>query len=84
MASKWTDFLGDVEAESREKNHKVCAMCLLLDGLTPAARDSIQKAMDRPELSAPAIRRALAKRLDTTPPSDFIIRRHRRGECSGG
>lgn len=83
MASKWTNFTDDVEAESDGRHHKLCGMCSLLENLPAGARENLQQVLDRSDLSAPAIRRALSKRLDSTPPSDFVIRRHRRGECHG-
>lgn len=77
--TSWDDFTTEVEAASGRKGPG-CTIGLYLRSLGNTAREQVEAALGRPELTTSAISRALRDRgLDA---SDFTVRRHRRGDCS--
>lgn len=73
-------------ADNSVPRRLVCAVERLLAELSDDDRREVQKAMDRVELTSPAIRKALIRRLFDTHdaahiPSAWTLSRHRRKEC---
>lgn len=78
-------FADEAEKASREGYpSRGCAVGRLLGQLDPDLRAEVLHVLrDRPEITAPAIRKALSK-YDTSVslPSSYTIQRHRREVCS--
>lgn len=80
MASgNWKDFTDQVEKESSNKGPG-CSVGAYLNSLAKTARDAVEAAFARPELTTSAIARAMRDRGADL--SSFTVRRHRRGDCS--
>jgi hypothetical protein len=83
MPEDWGSFMADAENNSKPRTQ--CKVCNLLDELSISGRMVVIAALNRPELSARAIQRALASRVAMAAvPSESSIRRHRRAECEDG
>lgn len=76
----WDDFEDDAEVLSVKKG-PTCSVGRFLDTLDYNAREAIESALDREELTTPGILKAIKKRTDTDL-SATTMRRHRRGECA--
>lgn len=73
-------------ADNSVPRRLVCAVERLLVELDEKDREEVEIAMDRVELTSPAIRKALIRRLAGTHdaahlPSAWTLSRHRRKEC---
>lgn len=79
MSEEWDGFTSEVEAYSVNKGPG-CGVGTLLQSLPGEAAESIEAAINRPELTASAINAALRRRGAEI--SIFTLRRHRRRECS--
>jgi hypothetical protein len=73
--------LADVELSNAKKGPP-CAACLMEESLSPEDRDTLQRWMDDPAVTAGAI---LARLADEgySPPSDYTFARHRARKCWG-
>ncbi len=75
-------FVDDAENANRDGYlGRGCGLGTLLDQLGEGIRQEVLTVLrDRPDITAAAIRRALAKRFDDVPSAN-TIQRHRRGVC---
>ena len=85
MATKWTNFSAEVDADSAvSRQGPQCKTCKLLRDLPDDASKQLKLALDHPESTSSSIRRALISRVEERYiPSAFSIARHRRGDCRG-
>lgn len=79
-------FADDAENENRAGYPgRGCGVGVMLGQLDPDLRAEVTHVLlDRPEITAPAIRRALLKQGVEKPPSSYTIQRHRREACNCG
>lgn len=77
-------FIDDAEKESRAGYlGRGCGVGVMLGKLDKDLRaEVLHVLLDRPEITAPAIRRALAKQGVNPVPSAYTIQRHRREVCN--
>lgn len=77
-------FADDAESASRNGYlMRGCGVGRLLAQLAPELREEVESVLrDRPEITAPAIRKALGKATSAALPSAYTIQRHRRDVCS--
>lgn len=79
---QWDDFADEAAAGSNRRGR--CAIDVLYEALGPAA-GAVRSAVDNPNVSAGAIRRALLARHTPasawSAPSVRVIQRHCAGEC---
>jgi hypothetical protein len=76
----WDDFERDVEESSGPKRPG-CTAGRLIASLSEDGQAVVSDALEREELTTPAILAAIKKRVDTDV-STYTLRRHRRGDCT--
>lgn len=75
-------FAEDAARESNPQYTRGCGLGQVLKSLSPGDREKVQAVLDRPEITAKAIRDALATRLSGfESPSTYTVRRHRSRNC---
>ncbi len=80
-------FADEAENENRAGYlGRGCGVGVMLGQLDPDLRAEVEHVLlDRPEITAPAIRRALTRYVDSGKiPSAYTIQRHRREACNCG
>jgi hypothetical protein len=76
----WDDFERDAE-EASGTRRPGCTAGRLIASLPGEGQDVVNEALEREELTTPAILQAIKKRVDTDV-STYTLRRHRRGDCT--
>jgi hypothetical protein len=76
----WDDFERDVEESSGPKRPG-CTAGRLIATFSEEGQALVNEALEREELTTPAILQAIKKRVDTDV-STYTLRRHRRGDCT--
>lgn len=80
--SDWDDFTAEVESLSDHYgNRSKCGMRAFLATLGEGARADVEAALARSDITSTGLAEALRRRVGDSAPSDFTIRRHRRGRC---
>jgi predicted transcriptional regulator YheO len=78
--SDWADFATEVESASQNRAPG-CSVGTFLNSLPGEAAESIEAALNRPEITTTAIANAISRRTGNQI-SSYTLRRHRRDECS--
>ena len=77
----WSEFEGEVKERTLSRGAS-CSVGRLLRNLHTEARDAVNAVLDKEELPATAIHRALRERIGDRAPSAWTIGNHRRGGCN--
>ncbi len=78
--SVWDDFTKDVEQLSLNHRVPTCGVQRFLDELNWENRLQVEAALNRRDITATGLEKALRKRVPNAP-SSYTIGRHRRGAC---
>lgn len=81
----WDDFDDTVKTFNRGGGFR-CGVEKFLDVIGDEGREAVEKVLANPQRTNTSINKALtakaeALELDVLVPADFVISRHRRGEC---
>lgn len=82
----WDNFDEDIKAGILGSGGNLCTVSRFLNEIGEDGRKAVEAAINNPNRPATAIAKALrvkveAMGIDVKAPGDFIITRHRRGEC---